>query len=116
MSNPTQPSDIRLYPDYEKLAWDIQELDLESEHLNGERYFTPLKDRFRGFVRNYREDTVVMDSSAALALFLKRLGYGHDSGDNSWTVSFGVIKCISSYFDRGGYADMSIGDYLKAMV
>lgn len=104
----------------DRWAWDIQELDPDSPYLSREalkgttRYKAPFVARFKGFVENYSEAVVYLDATGTLAKFLKGVGCGVSSG-HTLEVPTTVIRLLCSYYDKGGYAGLTISEYLKAM-
>lgn len=118
MSNPTQTSSIRSSTEADEWAWDIQELDPTSPHLaqaGQVRYNPAFRARFKGFLATHAGDEVHLDKTAALAQFVKDAGHGYLTGCYTWTVSKSILRFILSYYDKGGFADMTLSDYLKAM-
>ena len=117
MSDATRISASLLSSETNKWAWDIQELDPEDPHLYQHltRYVGPFRSRLQEFLSGHVGDVVYMDATSVMAKFMVRCGYGTRSEYCTLEVPTTMLKCIKTFFDRGGFADLSISDYLKAM-
>lgn len=118
MSDPIRLSASLLSSETDKWAWDIQELDPDSPYLYAgrpESTIGQMRTRLKDFLKDHHGDVICMDATAMLAKFLSKRGHGKRTQYCTLEVPTDVVRQICTYFDKGGFAGLSLDDYLKAM-